>query len=677
MHFLRCKIHYTTSQLAHPDVSRATRPRYERWSGFKVPVKRDFGRWSLYRAAASPCHAFMRRLMRLCVASCVDASPRAFMRRLVRLCVASCVYASPPPSLSSVNRQAGLEKLVDINSRKTIGPTRPVFKESSVRNLNSCGEGVVNITSSEITDIFVSMENLAYGPDPSDPLGSSGDGRNPTFSPHHNGAPKQHKNGVYRNGIPQFTKNPKNNAVDPEKIITVLGSGDYGRALSGRLVKSGYTVYIGSRDPTKETTIALVKQTGAILLHQDEALAASNMVVVAVGRDYYDDLPLARLKGKILIDVANNTQMRKGAHYRSNAEYLQGLVPEASVVKGFNVLSAYALENGGLQGSKEVFIAGNDPDARAKVALVVRACGFTPVDWGMIKAARDIEDIPLKLMPSWKKPVAVVFGLFVFVSIIALFSFQICRNIQSGDWTQNWTTLFNTNFNRVIAVVALWTLAFCYLPGLLAAYLQLWRGTKFSRFPTWLDNWLRMRKQLGLLMLGLAATHACMSVAYVTPQTLPWVYEPATKIRVLAEAPNGTLLEQTEQLYNFHFNWRGELFLTVGALAMCLTVVLGITSLPSVTATMSWREFTFIQSKLGWVCLILASFHDIFLAWNYMFLYFGCFNTLPIGPQYALYPSALCVLLKLPLLLPCVDNHLQKIRRGYERSSAKKQKSIA
>jgi len=40
--------------------------------------------------------------------------------------------------------------------------------------------------------------------------------------------------------------------------------------------------------------------------------------------------------------------------YRSNAEYLQGLVPEAKVVKGFNVLSAYALESGGLQGSKEV-----------------------------------------------------------------------------------------------------------------------------------------------------------------------------------------------------------------------------------------------------------------------------------------------------------------------------------
>lgn len=46
----------------------------------------------------------------------------------------------------------------------------------------------------------------------------------------------------------------------------------------------------------------------------------------------------------------------RSGSYRSNAEYLQGLVQEAKVVKGFNVLSAYALENGGLQGSKEVSV---------------------------------------------------------------------------------------------------------------------------------------------------------------------------------------------------------------------------------------------------------------------------------------------------------------------------------
>jgi hypothetical protein len=38
---------------------------------------------------------------------------------------------------------------------------------------------------------------------------------------------------------------------------------------------------------------------------------------------------------------------------------------------------------------------------------------------------------------------------------------------------------------------------------------QLYRGTKYSRFPDWLDRWMRMRKQFGLLMLMSASVHAC------------------------------------------------------------------------------------------------------------------------------------------------------------------------
>ena len=38
----------------------------------------------------------------------------------------------------------------------------------------------------------------------------------------------------------------------------------------------------------------------------------------------------------------------------SNAEYLQQLVPSARVVKALNILSAYSLETGGIQGSREV-----------------------------------------------------------------------------------------------------------------------------------------------------------------------------------------------------------------------------------------------------------------------------------------------------------------------------------
>jgi phosphoglycerate dehydrogenase-like enzyme len=40
--------------------------------------------------------------------------------------------------------------------------------------------------------------------------------------------------------------------VGQEKpTIGILGSGDFGRALAGRLAQAGYSVYLGSRDPNR------------------------------------------------------------------------------------------------------------------------------------------------------------------------------------------------------------------------------------------------------------------------------------------------------------------------------------------------------------------------------------------------------------------------------------------
>lgn len=47
-----------------------------------------------------------------------------------------------------------------------------------------------------------------------------------------------------RNGMD--TKGEENNQ---QEIVGVLGSGDYGRAIAGKIAQSGFTVLIGSRDP--------------------------------------------------------------------------------------------------------------------------------------------------------------------------------------------------------------------------------------------------------------------------------------------------------------------------------------------------------------------------------------------------------------------------------------------
>ena len=75
---------------------------------------------------------------------------------------------------------------------------------------------------------------------------------------------------------------------------------------------------------------------------------------------------------------------------------------------------------------------------------------------------------------------------------------QICWPLTWSDtflW-ELWNHIPMDNMNKTLAIHSLLTLSLCYLPGVLAAWLQLGRGTKYSRFPRWLDSWMRMRKQL-------------------------------------------------------------------------------------------------------------------------------------------------------------------------------------
>jgi len=235
------------------------------------------------------------------------------------------------------------------------------------------------------------------------------------------------------------------------------------------------------------------------------------------------------------------------------------------------------------------------------------------------------------------------------------------------------------NVNKTLAVHALVTLAICYLPGVIAGWLQIYRGTKYSRFPNWLDNWLKMRKQLGLLMLFAASIHACLSVAYMSPTYQGLVYGDAVQVSVhtmegegwgpKTESENRTVVK----IYGSEkMTWRGECFLMSGVFGFALVVILGISSLPSVSASLTWKEFAFIQSGLGWLAMILLCAHDMFYGWKYLD---GPSCGIPSSFQYALYIPFLTMLLKIPLVIPPLSTHLDKIRSGYVRSSSKAAKS--
>ncbi|XP_043214206.1 metalloreductase STEAP3-like [Amphibalanus amphitrite] len=446
--------------------------------------------------------------------------------------------------------------------------------------------------------------------------------------------------------------------------LCVLGSGDFGRAIARRAVLSGFAVKIGTRSKEKqEDLLRLIEATGASVTTQADAVNSSELVVVCISRRFYDSLPLQLLANKVLIDVSNpDDAVRKSPI--SNAEYLQQLVPSALVVKALNILSAYSLETGGMQGSKEVPIATDSDIGRAKVTQLVRDMGFTPVDLGPLRQSRYIEAVPMEFFNSWRGAFIVVSVLFLVGYVLNFIKFQLCHNMtknKTWDWSV-FKQILMTNFNRNLGVVALTTLGAIYLAGIIAGFMQLYRGTKYSRFPRWLDNWLRMRKQLGLLMLAMGATHGCMSLGIYHPHhQYDWLFEPPKTIRAEVKI-NGTFEIQEIPLWRHDPNWRGEVFLTLGAVTLCLLAILGIASLPSVTDRLTWREFAFIQSKLGWTALVAGSLHNLVLGWDYMLKAYDCY--FPTGLQYALYLPLLCLIGKLVLLVPRVNRRLMDIRSG-------------
>lgn len=136
------------------------------------------------------------------------------------------------------------------------------------------------------------------------------------------------------------------------RTIGVLGSGDFARSLAIRLVCSGFKVVVGSRNPKRK---ACLFPSAAEVTFQAEAVKKTDVIFVAVFREHYSTLcDLADvLAGKILVDVSNNTEINH--HKESNAEYLASLFPACTVVKGFNVVSAWTLQSGARDGNKQVY----------------------------------------------------------------------------------------------------------------------------------------------------------------------------------------------------------------------------------------------------------------------------------------------------------------------------------
>ncbi|XP_004739737.1 metalloreductase STEAP4 isoform X1 [Mustela putorius furo] len=444
------------------------------------------------------------------------------------------------------------------------------------------------------------------------------------------------------------------NSSEKQETVCIFGTGDFGRSLALRMLQCDYSIVFGSRNPQKSSLLP----NGAAVLSYLEAAQKSDIIILAVHREHYDFLKELTevLKGKILVDISNNLKIDQ--YLESNAEYLAQLLPGAHVVKAFNTISAWALQSGALDANRQVFVCGNDSKAKQRVMDVVRTLGLTPLDQGSLLAAKEIENYPLQLFPMWKLP-------FYLSAILCVFFFCYCviRDVLYPYANGNQDSTFRLAIsipNRIFPIAALTLLALVYLPGVIAAILQLYRGTKYRRFPDWLDQWMLCRKQLGLVALGFAFLHVLYTLVIPIRYYVRWTLKNRTITQALAK---------TDDPFSTTTAWLNDSYIALGILGFFLFVLLGITSLPSVSNMVNWREFRFVQSKLGYLTLILCTAHTMVYGGKKFLSPSSLRWYLPSAYVIALIIPCTVLVIKFILILPCIDKTLTRIRQGWERTS--------
>lgn len=193
--------------------------------------------------------------------------------------------------------------------------------------------------------------------------------------------------------------------------IGILGTGDVGRVLGAGFARSDCQVRIGSRDPSVEKVREWVAKTGHNVSAGTfaDAAAFGETVVLAIGWVHVENAIRlanpANLAGKVVLDTTNPLRFESEnsppvlavGHTDSAGEQVQRWLPDARVVKAFNIVgNPHMVDPDFPEGKPDMFICGNDSDAKKVVGGLVRKLGWPPViDLGDITKARYLEPMAM------------------------------------------------------------------------------------------------------------------------------------------------------------------------------------------------------------------------------------------------------------------------------------------
>ncbi len=118
----------------------------------------------------------------------------------------------------------------------------------------------------------------------------------------------------------------------------------------------------------------------------------------------------------------------------------------------------------------------------------------------------------------------------------------------------------------------------------------------------------------------------------------------------------------------------GEFVVLFGVLAFLLMSILGLTSVPAVGNLLNWREWVFVQSQMGFLCLVMATLHATVKGCSEWLISKDWFEVVQrLSFQSNMIPY-FTLILKAILLIPPISAYVWKIRRGWERDAQKSKK---
>jgi predicted dinucleotide-binding enzyme len=184
--------------------------------------------------------------------------------------------------------------------------------------------------------------------------------------------------------------------------IAIIGMGRFGRAFGKALNQHDINVQFGVSDLMKYKDSLLEFGKKASLTTVSDAIAAAEIVVLAV--PYHAACQIAASipdwNNRILIDVTTpllpDVSGLEIGYTTSGAEQIASKAHNAIVIKAFNTIGAETIEKSS-DIKKNVFlpICGDDISAKNKVMALANKIGFNAVDTGALNTARFIEPIAM------------------------------------------------------------------------------------------------------------------------------------------------------------------------------------------------------------------------------------------------------------------------------------------